>query len=50
MTGNNITEEQLNTIVSKTILDADKDGDSQLSYEEFAEVYNTMVSLTTVGV
>lgn len=38
MVGNNLTEKQLQEIVDKTILYADKDGDGKISYEEFCEV------------
>ena len=38
MVGNNLTEKQLQEIVDKTILYADKDGDGKISYEEFSDV------------
>lgn len=38
MVGNNLTEKQLQEIVDKTILYADKDGNGKISYEEFCEV------------
>jgi len=38
MVGNNLTEKQLQEIVDKTILYADKDGDGKISYEEFCDV------------
>ncbi|KAG9219503.1 hypothetical protein CCMSSC00406_0005397 [Pleurotus cornucopiae] len=47
MVGNNlkvIYDQQLQQIVDKTIMEADKDGDGKLSFEEFA----TMVSNTDI--
>ncbi len=38
MVGANLTDVQLQQIVDKTILDADKDKDGKLSFEEFAGV------------
>ena len=38
MVGNNLTDKQLQQIVDKTILYADKDGDGKISYEEFVPV------------
>lgn len=38
MVGNNLTEKQLQEIVDKTILYADKDGDGRISFEEFCDV------------
>lgn len=38
MVGNNLKETQLQQIVDKTILFADKDGDGKISFEEFCEV------------
>ncbi|KAJ9066029.1 Calcineurin subunit B [Entomophthora muscae] len=35
MVGNNLKEEQLQQIVDKTIMEADKDGDDRISFEEF---------------
>ena len=35
MTGNSLTDCQLQQIVDKTLLYLDKDGDGKLSYEEF---------------
>nr|VWP00685.1 Zn(2)-C6 fungal-type domain-containing protein [Ganoderma boninense] len=45
MVGNNLKDGQLQQIVDKTIMEADKDGDGKLSFEEFVQ----MVS-NTVGV
>ncbi|EIW68813.1 hypothetical protein TREMEDRAFT_74178 [Tremella mesenterica DSM 1558] len=36
MVGNNLKDQQLQQIVDKTIMEADKDGDGKLSFEEFA--------------
>jgi len=38
MVGNNLKDQQLQQIVDKTIMEADKDGDGKLSFEEFAMV------------
>ena len=38
MVGNNLTDKQLQEIVDKTILYADKDGDGKISYDEFCNV------------
>ncbi|CAH8460617.1 unnamed protein product [Dicrocoelium dendriticum] len=38
MVGNNLKETQLQQIVDKTIMFADKDGDGRISFEEFCEV------------
>ncbi|KAK7081243.1 Ca2+-binding actin-bundling protein (actinin), alpha chain (EF-Hand protein superfamily) [Halocaridina rubra] len=35
MVGENISDEQLNSIAERTILEADRDGDQMISYEEF---------------
>ena len=40
MVGNNLTEKQLQEIVDKTILYADKDGDGKISFQEFCDVRN----------
>ena len=45
MVGNNLKDAQLQQIVDKTIMEADKDGDGKLSFEEFsAMVSNTVRS------
>jgi len=44
MVGNNLKDQQLQQIVDKTIMEADKDGDGKLSFEEFS----TMVSNTDI--
>eukprot|EP00127_Corallochytrium_limacisporum_P002377 Clim_evm18s119 gene=Clim_evmTU18s119 len=41
MVGNNLKEGQLQQIVDKTIMYADKDGDGKLSYEEFSELVSS---------
>ena len=38
MVGNNLKETQLQQIVDKTILFADKDGDGKINFEEFCDV------------
>ncbi|VEL08852.1 unnamed protein product [Protopolystoma xenopodis] len=38
MVGNNLKDAQLQQIVDKTIMFADKDGDGKISFEEFCEV------------
>lgn len=38
MVGSNLTEKQLQEIVDKTILYADKDGDGKINFDEFCEV------------
>jgi hypothetical protein len=42
--GNNLKDQQLQQIVDKTIMEADRDGDGKLSFEEFA----LMVSNTDI--
>lgn len=37
MVGANISEEQLNSIAERTILEADEDGDQMISFEEFCK-------------
>ncbi|EPT03113.1 hypothetical protein FOMPIDRAFT_1022481 [Fomitopsis schrenkii] len=44
MVGNNLKDGQLQQIVDKTIMEADKDGDGKLSFEEFVQ----MVSNTDI--
>ncbi|KAH9045741.1 calcium/calmodulin-dependent protein phosphatase [Lactarius pseudohatsudake] len=38
MVGNNLKDTQLQEIVDKTIMEADKDGDGKLSFEEFTQM------------
>lgn len=38
MVGSNLTDKQLQEIVDKTILYADKDGDGKISFDEFCKV------------
>ncbi|KAL4238858.1 Ca2+-binding actin-bundling protein (actinin) [Mactra antiquata] len=38
MVGDNISEEQLNSIADRTISEADEDGDSRISFTEFTKV------------
>ena len=51
MVGNNLKDNQLQQIVDKTIMEADKDGDGRISFEEFTRmVENTDVSMSmTLG-
>jgi serine/threonine-protein phosphatase 2B regulatory subunit len=42
MVGNNLKDPQLQQIVDKTILFADKDGDGKISFEEFADVVGNL--------
>lgn len=41
MVGNNLKDHQLQQIVDKTIMEADKDGDGRLSFEEFCHFVET---------
>jgi len=38
MVGSNLRDDQLQQIVDKTIMEADKDGDGKLSYDEFLDM------------
>ena len=38
MVGSNLKDQQVQQIVDKTILYADKDGDGKINFEEFCEV------------
>jgi len=38
MVGSNLRDDQLQQIVDKTIMEADKDGDGKLSYNEFLDM------------
>jgi len=40
MVGNNLNDDQLHTIVDKTIADADDDGDEKLSMLEFSKSFS----------
>ncbi|KAK7208371.1 hypothetical protein BZA70DRAFT_273552 [Myxozyma melibiosi] len=45
MVGNNLKDQQLQQIVDKTIMEADKDGDGKISYREFVDmVANTDIA------
>jgi len=47
MVGSNLKDQQLQQIVDKTIMEADKDGDGKISFEEFTQmVENTDVSMS----
>ncbi|KAL8437068.1 hypothetical protein ACSSS7_001225 [Eimeria intestinalis] len=53
MVGNNLNDQQLQQLVDRTILQADKDGDGMISFEEFREVrrhnYSTERALTSIS-
>ncbi|CAH3128067.1 calcineurin subunit B type 1 [Stylophora pistillata] len=42
MVGNNLKETQLQQIVDKTVINADKDGDGKISFSEFCAVVGNM--------
>merc|ERR1712039_620384 len=46
MVGNNLTPEQLQQIVDKTIMEADKDMDGKISYDEFVQMLADRESIT----
>ncbi|KAG9780031.1 hypothetical protein KCU88_g3885, partial [Aureobasidium melanogenum] len=47
MVGSNLKDQQLQQIVDKTIMEADKDGDGKISFEEFTQmVESTDVSMS----
>uniref|UniRef100_A0A452RRJ4 Protein phosphatase 3 regulatory subunit B, alpha n=1 Tax=Ursus americanus TaxID=9643 RepID=A0A452RRJ4_URSAM len=48
MVGNNLKDTQLQQIVDKTIINADKDGDGRISFEEFCAVSTKELVLPTV--
>ena len=51
MVGNNLKDGQLQQIVDKTIMEADKDGDGKLSFDEFVQmVSNTVCVLASFTV
>jgi serine/threonine-protein phosphatase 2B regulatory subunit len=41
MVGSNLKDAQLQQIVDKTIMEADKDGDGKLSFAEFTDLVQT---------
>ena len=45
MVGNNLKDGQLQQIVDKTIMEADKDGDGKLSFDEFVQMVSNTVRL-----
>lgn len=45
MVGNNLKDQQLQQIVDKTIMEADRDGDGKLSFDEFATMVSNTVRL-----
>merc|ERR1712232_1056128 len=46
MVGDNLSPEQLQQIVDKTIMEADKDGDGKISYDEFVQMLADRESIT----
>lgn len=48
MVGNNLKDTQLQQIVDKTIINADKDGDGRISFEEFCAVSNLSGKFSSV--
>jgi Ca2+-binding EF-hand superfamily protein len=50
LVGENLDEQQLNTISNKTILEGDKDGDDQLSFEEFCETFSNFDVINKMGI
>jgi serine/threonine-protein phosphatase 2B regulatory subunit len=42
MVGNNLKDQQLQQIVDKTIMEADKDGDGKISFQEFQAVVENL--------
>lgn len=50
MVGNHLTETQLETIVEKTMIEADKDGDDRLSFKEFGAVSSSLFHIDIVKV
>jgi len=47
MVGNNLTEVQLQQIVDKTIIEADKDGDGKVSFDEFKGILDNTDAFST---
>ena len=47
MVGNNLKETQLQQIVDKTVINADKDGDGKISFSEFCAVSLTPLNFPT---
>ena len=43
MVGNNLNDVQLQQLVDRTIIKADKDFDGKISFEEFCEVKNETI-------
>ena len=50
MVGNNLKDGQLQQIVDKTIMEADKDGDGKLSFEEFVQMVSNTVRPQTSSI
>jgi len=50
MVGNNLSDTQLHSIVEKTILDADKDEDGKISFQEFSTVLDDFALETKLSI
>lgn len=50
MTGNNLTDQQLQQVVDKTIIYLDKDADGKISFEEFKHVIETRGTKSKISV
>ena len=50
MVGNNLKDGQLQQIVDKTIMEADKDGDGKLRLEEFAMMVSKKVNISYLAI
>ena len=48
MVGKNLREEELQQIVDKTIMEADKDGDGRLSFEEFRNTVDSKLVVSAL--
>ncbi|KAI8984990.1 calcium/calmodulin-dependent protein phosphatase [Trametes punicea] len=48
MVGNNLKDGQLQQIVDKTIMEADKDGDGKLSFDEFEQMVSNTVRVHAI--
>ena len=50
MTGSNLTDQQLQQIVDKTIIYLDKDADGKISFEEFRQLVETRNTVAKMSV
>jgi serine/threonine-protein phosphatase 2B regulatory subunit len=50
MTGSNLTDQQLQQIVDKTIISLDKDADGKISFEEFKSLVETRSTVAKMSV